>query len=265
MEAPASGTQDVSGKVAVVTGGASGIGRAIAVTLARHGARAVVIADIDRESRMGGMPTDALITEQSQAAAEYVPCDVSRQSDLVAAVDAAERHGGIDIMVNVAGIAEPGPFLELTPEHIDSIVGVNLLGVVHGCQAAIARMTASGGGVIVNTSSVAGAVAGGAPLYSATKAGVIRLTEGLANKYGPAGIRVNCLLPGLTMTAMTTKANLIGSERGDRRLSVIPLRRAAEPEEIANVALFLASDMSSYVTGASVLVDGGHACHLPDS
>jgi NAD(P)-dependent dehydrogenase (short-subunit alcohol dehydrogenase family) len=255
----------LSGRVAVVVGGASGIGQAIALALTQHGAAAVVVADIRHESREGGTPTDELIRRQSGANAVYVPCDVTQPDHVDRAVIAARELGGADIMVNSAGIVEPAAFGDLDPAGIDRIVKINLLGAVYGCQYAIRDMTAGRRpGSVINIASVTAVTASYGAMYSATKAGVTLLSASLASQYGPQGIRVNVIHPGLTETAMTRlDGNLVGTPAGAGRLAQIPLGRFGLPEDVANAAVFLASDLASYVTGTAITVDGGWSAHLP--
>jgi NAD(P)-dependent dehydrogenase (short-subunit alcohol dehydrogenase family) len=254
----------LSGRVAVVVGGASGIGQAIARALARYGAAAVVVADIRREPREGGTPTDELIRADSSASSVYVPCDVTEPNQVDQAVSAAREFGSVDIMVNSAGIVEPAPFAELDSSGVNRIVKINLLGAVYGCQSAIREMTVRGHGSIINIASVAGVTASYGAMYSSTKAGVVLLSASLASQYGPHGIRVNAIAPGLTETAMTRlDGNLVGTHAGAVRLAQIPLGRFAVPEDMANAAVFLASDLASYVTGTVITVDGGWTAHLP--
>jgi NAD(P)-dependent dehydrogenase (short-subunit alcohol dehydrogenase family) len=254
----------LSGKVAVVVGGASGIGQAIAVALARHGAAAIVVADIRRDPREGGTPTDELVRGQDGAEGVYVACDVTEPEQVDQAVLAARQFGGVDIMVNSAGIVEPAAFGDIDPAGIERIVRINMLGAVYGCQSAIREMTAKRSGSIVNIASVTAVTASYGAMYSATKAGVTRLSASLASQYGPQGIRVNVIHPGLTETAMTRlDGQLVGTPAGASRLAQIPLGRFGLPEDMANAAVYLASDLASYVTGTAITVDGGWSAHLP--
>lgn len=248
----------MTGKVAVVLGGAGGIGRAIALQCAQQGAAGVVIGDLQAAPREGGSPVHEVIGEETGSRAQFVRCDVTDAAQVEAAVGAAEAFGPLDAVFNVAGIAEPGDFLEIDDAAMAPIVGVNLMGVVHGCQSALRRMLATGGGSIVNVSSIAGVRATFDPLYSATKGGVTTLSASLAMRYGPEGVRVNSLHPGFTATALTTlDVPVVGTHLEKLRQAVTPLRRTAQPEEIAAAAIFLASDMASFVSGAALVVDGG--------
>ncbi len=160
----------LDGQVAVVTGGASGIGRAICRRVAESGAKAVVVADVSAEPREGGTSTQELIEAETSAAARFVACDVSRVADVQGAVRAADDFGGVDLMVNAAGIFRKHNFLEVTEEEYDEMMSINVKGVYFGAQAAARAMVSQGGGSIVNISSVGG-LSGAAefPTYSASK------------------------------------------------------------------------------------------------
>lgn len=252
-------TQLLDGKGAVVTGAASGIGRAIARRFAEHGA-SVVVADIRDDPREGGIPTHESITEAG-GSAKYVECDVTDHGSIVNAVDAADEFGGVDVMVNNAGIASPGgPLVDLDYEDYRTVIDVTLDGMVAGSQAAARRMLEDDTrGSIINMSSKLGIEgSGGLTQYCTAKGGIRLFTYALADELGPEGIRVNAIHPGLIETALTSGgASETDEEYRDLVLQGIPLRRQAQPEEVAGVALFLASDLASYVTGESILVDGG--------
>jgi len=249
-------------ETAVITGGASGFGREIALTFADQGAD-VIVADVREDPREGGEPTHERIESETDRRAHYVECDVTNPADLEVTVDAADELGGLDIMVNNAGITNETDFLEVTEEEYDQLMSINLKGVFFGCQAAGKKMVdAGGGGKIINMSS-AGAYRAMADIstYCASKAAVRTLTYALADRFGDDGIRVNSVNPGFSNTQMTADSALGSGIRGRVNAKLlkqtIPAGRFGEPEEIANVALFLASDMSSYVNGESILVDGG--------
>jgi len=248
----------LEGKVAVVTGGASGIGRTIALTYAEEGAD-VVVADLQAEPREDGDPTHELVERETDREARFVECDVSNTDDLERAVAVADDLGGVDVMVNNAGIFRSHEFLDVTEEQYDQMMDVNVKGVFFGAQSAAKRMVESDGGVIINMSSVAG-LSGSATFatYCTSKGAIRLLTYALADELGPEGVRVNAIHPGLVETAMTTDdVPILGTETGEGYRQTIPSRRFADPEDIADAALYLASDMADYVNGESLVVDGG--------
>ena len=244
--------------VAVVTGGSSGNGRAIARRFASEGAD-IVIADIQESPREGGDPTHELIEAETQARATFVECDVTNVDDLEAAVAAAEEFGGVTVMVNNAGIFHGEEFLEVDEEAFDRMMDINVKGVYFGAQAAAKRMVEAGGGRIINISSVAGLEGSGEFItYCGTKGAVRLLTYAMAAKLGPDGVRVNAIHPGLIETTMTTDDYpIMGTDAEEDFLQAIPSRRAGQPEDVADTALYLASDLSDYVNGESLVVDGG--------
>jgi NAD(P)-dependent dehydrogenase (short-subunit alcohol dehydrogenase family) len=243
----------VEDKVAVITGAASGIGRATAFALAREGAAAVVVADIRSEPREGGKATHDAISCDSR----FVECDVTKLADLERAVAAADEFGGLDIMINNAGIVVVKEFLDFTEEDYDRQMAVNAKGVFFGTQIAGRRMAAKGGGAIVNLSSIAGICGVGATsAYSASKGAVKLTTYAAAKALAPMGIRVNAIHPGLVTTELVTgdfglPADAIAT------VFPSPIGRAAQPEDIADAIVMLCSDGSRYMTGASLVVDGG--------
>jgi NAD(P)-dependent dehydrogenase (short-subunit alcohol dehydrogenase family) len=248
----------LEGKTAVVTGGASGIGRGISRVFAEHGAN-VVVADVQVEPREGGTSTHELITSETDVDAEFVECDVTQLDDLDTAVDAAEQLGGIDVMVNNAGIFRTNDFLETTEVDYDQIMAINAKGVFFGAQAAAKRMVESGGGSIINMSSLAGFLGNGAfPVYNMSKASVRLLTYSLADTLGSHGIRVNAIHPGSIETTLFEQ-DMPGIDAADQFEQMIPQGRIGLPEDVAGVAVFLASDLAGYVNAESILVDGGFA------
>lgn len=248
----------LDGKTAVVTGGASGNGRAIARTYAAHGCD-VVIADIQVEPREGGTPTHEVIENETTQRATFIDCDVTDNDALAAAVDAADAFGGIDVMVNNAGVYRTETFTEVTEADYRALMDINVKGVFFGAQLAARRMLENGGGSIINMSSIAG-IHGSrqSPTYSASKGAVRLLTYALAADLGDDGIRVNAIHPGVIETTMTTEdVPLIGGDHTDRFRSMIPQGRFGTPNDVADAALFLASDLAGYVNGESLVVDGG--------
>lgn len=248
----------LEGKVALITGGARGMGAAEAKLFSREGAK-VVIADILEDE---GRQTEAEINETGGDAI-FIKLDVSQQSDWDAAIErTVEQFGKLDVIVNNAGIASGFTIEETTVEHWDQIMDVNAKGVFLGTKAAIAQMLSQdGGGSIINISSVSGMIGqkGVSAAYNASKGAVRIFTKSAAVQYASDGIRVNSIHPGGTVTPMTQQV-WQGSEIDDDGFVLapeIPLGRAAKPEEIAYGALYLASDDSSYVTGAELVIDGG--------
>ncbi|WP_049890179.1 SDR family oxidoreductase [Natronorubrum sulfidifaciens] len=244
--------------VAVVTGGSSGNGRAIARRFAAEGAD-IVVADIQESPREGGEPTHELIEDETDANATFVECDVTNVDDLESAVEAAEEFGGVTVMVNNAGIFHGEEFLEVDEDDFGRMMDINVKGVFFGAQAAAKRMVEADGGRIINLSSVAGLEGSGEFVtYCGTKGAVRLLTYAMAAKLGPDGVRVNAIHPGLIETTMTTDDfPIMGTDAEEGFLQAIPSRRAGQPEDVADAALYLASDLSDYVTGESLVVDGG--------
>ncbi|WP_440992021.1 SDR family oxidoreductase [Haloarchaeobius baliensis] len=248
----------LDGRTAVVTGAASGNGRAIATKLAEYGAD-VVVADIREDPREGGVPTHERITAETDARAVFVDCDVTRWADLVSAVERAADLGGLDIMVNNAGILRSGPVTELTEDEFDLVMDVNVKGTFLGSKAAAEAMLDGDGGSIINISSMAGLVGGSEnSIYCASKGAIRLLTYSLAAELGPQGIRVNAIHPGPIETKMISEdISIVGSDRADDYRESIPLQQFGAPDDVGNAAVYLASELSEFVTGSSLVVDGG--------
>ena len=246
-------------KIAIVTGGSSGNGRAIAHRFAEHGAK-VIVADIRETGREGGTPTADAINAERPGRARFIRCDVSRIEELEALVDAAESWGGLDVMVNNAGIIIKEPILDATEAVFHRMVDVNIKSVYFGSQLAGRAMIKRKAGSIINMCSVAGMRGtGGYSAYNVTKGAVRLLTSSLSDELGPQGIRVNNVNPGIIRTQMNIEDDpVIGTEVGEGFLPLIPARRWGEPEDIADACLYLASDLSRYVMGVSLIVDGGY-------
>jgi NAD(P)-dependent dehydrogenase (short-subunit alcohol dehydrogenase family) len=248
---------DFTGKVVLVTGGATGIGRATSLAFARQGAT-VVIGDVDDRAS----ETVRLI-EAAGGTGRFVRTDVTVAADVEGLVrTTVDTYGGLHVAFNNAGILPPtGPLLEQSEADWDKTIAVDLKGVFLALKYEIAHMVEAGGGAIVNTASVAGLIAdpGMAP-YVAAKHGVVGLTKAAALDYATAGVRVNALAPGLVATGMT-KGWLDDPEMRKVVVAGSQLGRPAEPEEIAGMVLYLASDLASFATGGVYVVDGGQTAH----
>lgn len=245
----------LKGQVAIVTGGASGIGRAIAEVFAREGAQ-VVVADLSA----AGAEQAAAALQGAGAQALALTVDVRDAAAIQAMVQATvARFGGLDILVNNAGTGEAaGPIHETPDDSFDRVIAINLRGVFLGMKHAVPAMLRRGGGRIINIASVAG-VQGlmGAVAYSASKAAVIQMTKVAAKEYAAAKILVNTISPGWVDTPMVEQ---VQRERGEKfskaMMRSLPIGRHGRPEEIAAGALFLASD-ATFMTGANLILDGG--------
>jgi NAD(P)-dependent dehydrogenase (short-subunit alcohol dehydrogenase family) len=250
---------DFHDRVAIVTGGAQGIGRAVALSLAREGA-AVVIADRDG-------PAARALAEGIQSwggLARAVVADVADEADTARiATDAVAAFGGVDVLINNAGIQQPGT-VESTPlEQWNATIGVNLTGVYLTSRFVLPEMRRRGGGAIVNVASLHGLLTEpGWSAYAASKGGVIALTRGMALDYAAEGIRVNCVCPGTIDTSLLRSAAQLESrthpeERLRAWASRLPAGRLGTPEEVADLILFLAGPRAGFITGAVYSVDGG--------
>jgi 3-oxoacyl-[acyl-carrier protein] reductase len=235
-------------RVAVVTGAGQGIGLAIARRFVAEGAW-VVIADVDERSG------ESAVAELGSQLASSVRCDVTSESDVDALIAATEnRWGRLDVMVNNAGITRDSTMAKMSIEDFNLVLNVHLTGTWLGCRAASAAMRGHGG-AIVNISSISAKVGNfGQTNYSAAKAGIVGMTKACAKEVARHGIRVNAIQPGLIRTSMTEK---MPRTAWDSKMAEIPMGRAGEPEEVASVAAFLASDLASYLTGTVIEVTGG--------
>jgi len=250
----------LDGKVAVITGGASGIGAAAVRLFVEEGCR-VVIADVqdDKGTRLA---------DELGKSSAYLHADVSRESDVSGAIaHAVSRFGRLDCLYNNAGLGGvSGPIAEIPVDGYDQTMGVLLRGVFLGMKHAAPIMTQQGSGSIISTASVAGLQAGYGPhIYSAAKAAVVHLTRSVAMELGESGVRVNCICPGGIATPIFGEALGVSGAEADRVAETMkvllvarqPIQRAGVPEDIARAALWLAGDDSSFVNGHALIVDGG--------
>jgi NAD(P)-dependent dehydrogenase (short-subunit alcohol dehydrogenase family) len=240
---------DLAQKVCIVTGGAQGIGQACAERFAREGAK-VVIADIDDACGQ---------TLATKLQACYVHCDVGDKVQVDALIEKTMAlHGRIDVLVNNAGIFKAADFLDVLEADFDAVLRVNLKGSFLVGQAVAREMVKTGGGSIVNMSSVNAVLAiPNIASYNVSKGGINQLTRVMALGLADSGIRVNAVAPGTIATELAAKAVLTSEQAKQKIMSRTPLKRLGGPEEIADVVAFLASDAASYMTGEIVVVDGG--------
>ena len=241
----------LEGKVAVITGAGSGMGKATAKIFAREGAR-LVISDISGAEQQTAAEIDGEVVVRS--------CNVGDESQVAALVAAAvSTYGRLDAMLNVAGIADGGMLDSLDEAHFDRIIGINLKGVFFGSKHAIRAMKNNGGGSIINWASLAGMIPSpGGSIYSASKAAVMQLTKSIVVEYGAANIRANALCPGMIITAMGSRSLQNDPSKAARN----PLGRPGAPEDAGELAAFLASDRASYLNGVMIPLDGGWSCKL---
>ncbi len=254
-------TKRLEGKTAIITGGASGIGRATGLLFGEHGTN-VVVADLSQDAADRTAAEIATTGASSTGMALDVTCTDSVKTVVK---ETLARYGALHVLVNSAGLNPRVPSLagKSEEEVWDAIIDVNLKGTYLACRHAADAMIASGGGSIINLSSImglvgyTGRVGSGFSPYNPSKGGVLLLTKNLAVDLAPQGVRVNCINPGFVETpfteALTSDAEMLAS-----LIKLHPIGRLAQPEEIANCVLFLASDESSFVTGAPLIVDGGY-------
>lgn len=247
----------LEGKIVVVTGGSSGIGRGICLAAARHGANTVVVADVRKDPVEGGRDTLTEV-EELGAVGRFQRTDVAKRVDLDALFAMTLELGGVDVMVCNAGIASPNDGPNMEEAEYRKLIGVNLDGVYFSAQGAGRQMKETGkAGSIVMTSSMGG-LKGSAltVVYSSTKGGVCLMAKSLADAFGPLGIRVNAVCPGVIDTHLLQASPAVGAV-AQSLVNRTPLRRLGRPSEVGDVVAWLGSDLSSFVTGANILVDGG--------
>ncbi len=246
-------TADLNGRIALVTGASGGLGAHFAQRLARSGARVAVAA-----RRLEGCAAVRDAIRAAGGEAEAFPLDVADAASVRAAFAAVDAHfGGLDVLVNNAGISAAGPTLDLPEDDWDRVIDTNLKGAFLCAQAAARIMKGRGGGAIVNVASILGLrVAAQVAPYAASKAGLVQLTRALALEWARYGVRVNAILPGYVETDINR--GFFAGEAGQAMVKRIPQRRIGAAEDLDGPLLLLCSDASRYMTGAEVAVDGGH-------
>lgn len=245
----------LDGKVAIVTGGSKGLGRAIAIGMGQVGAKVVVVS---RTKRLIEETANEITSRGGKAIA--IPVDVRSEDDIRNAVKGTmDAFGRLDVLVNNAGIAPMNKTVNVTPEEWNDVIGTNLTSNFLFARTAVkSAMKEQRGGKIINIGSVLGFMASNmAPHYCATKAGLAHLTKALALEWAPYNVNVNCIAPGFFKTDMTKEQQEDEAHQKFLRFK-IPFRRLGEPEEIVPAAIFLASEAASYITGATFVIDGGY-------
>lgn len=245
----------LEGKVALVTGGGSGIGRETAILFAREGAN-VLCVDVDE----AGCKKTVELAGQTQGKISVASADVTDSAQVEKAVQTClDQYGKLDILCHSAGVFledQEQRVSEIDPDVWDRIIRINLTGTFLCCRYAIRAMQQNGGGSVINLASMAGLVGSMFHAYSASKGGIISLSRAMAVTYGPDNIRVNAICPGSVETPMT-RLSLGAPEIKELISTMVPLGRVAQPGEIAQMALYLASDESAFVTGSTFVIDGG--------
>ena len=238
----------LNGKTAIITGGTAGIGKAIALTFAKHGARVAIFG----QSEQRGAEVLAQLGEGSL----FLKTDVSDLKETEQSVqEVIKQFGTVDILVNNAGITRDGLMLKMTEEDWDAVMKTNVKSCYNTCKVLLRQFLKAKRGKIINVSSVVGLTGNaGQANYAASKAAIIGFTKALAQEIASRSINVNCIAPGYIDTPMT---EVLTAEQKEQTLSKIPFGRMGSPEEVANVALFLASDLSAYMTSQVLTVDGG--------
>lgn len=248
----------LKGKVAVITGGAQGIGQATALRFAQEGAKVAIVDIAEAE----GHETERML-QQQEPECLFIHGDVTKELDWQGVMNTVEKkYGRLDIAFNNAGTALHKPTTEVSEDEWNRIIDINLKGVFFGAKYAIRMMLNGGGGAIINTASTAALVGlTNMSVYCASKGGVLALTRQLAVDYAQYNIRVNCVCPGPTLTPLLQREIDLGLATAEGFINAVPMRRLAKPSEIASAVLFLASDDASYVTGTALVVDGGQSSH----
>ena len=243
---------DLSGKTAIITGSARGIGRAIAEKLAEAGAN-IVVSDITAET---GEVTAKEISEKYNVKTIFVEANVTKEEDNVKLVDKAiETFGSLDIMVNNAGITKDGLFMRMSESDFARVVDINLKGAFLGAHAAYLKMMKQRSGTIINMASVIGLTGNlGQANYAASKAGLIGMTKSIAAEAAKRGVRCNAIAPGYIRSEIT---DILKEDVKQAILDKVPMGTMGTTEDVANAVLFLSSDLSSYITGKTITVDGG--------
>ncbi len=244
----------IESRIAIVTGASRGIGRAIALRLAADGRMVVLVS---RSTEALEVVREEI--EEAGGAAEARPCDITESDALAGLVeDVASTHGRLDILVNNAGITRDGLLLRMSDEDFDTVIQVNLRSSFVACRAAARPMMRGRFGRIVNISSVTGIVGNpGQANYAAAKAGLIGMTKSLAKELGSKGITANVVAPGFVETSML---EALSPQVREQVTKALPVRRFGQPEEIAHAVSFVASDLSGYLTGQVLIIDGGMVC-----